>query len=120
MDSKYVITEQELMEKGINLNEYALDGTYIPAIINMALDIAVSRICFLNDEFSSELDIENGLNAYNSKISAFKKLQHRIIFNLIFQAEESPIDLYVDSVITHELRWGKINGFQKGLYYKNN
>lgn len=120
MKSEYVITEQEIAVKGINLNDYAIDGTYIPAIINFALDIAVSRICFLNDSFNYEEDIEQDLDANPKKVSAFKKLQYRLIYNLIFTAEESPVDLYIDTVITHELGYGKINGFQKGLFYKNN
>ena len=39
MDQKYVITEEELAEKGLDLNDYALEGTLIPAIINISLDI---------------------------------------------------------------------------------
>ena len=123
---QYIITEQELQEKGLDLNEYALDGTMINAIILNALDIAVSRCCFLNDSLHGE----NGLNEYlgandergltsADKVNAFKKLQYRIIYNLIFMAEDNPVDLYIDTIIVHELRCGKINGFQKGLWYKN-
>ena len=53
-------------------------------------------------------------------VDSFKKLQFRIMWNLIFTATDDPVDLYVDSIIVHELGWGKINGIQKGLFYKNN
>ena len=120
MKEEYIISCEELAKRGVNLDDYALDGTLIPAIIQNALDIAVSRICFLNDSFYSEEDIELALDKDNKKILPFKKLQFRIIYNLIFMAEDNPVDLYVDTIITHECKWGKINGFQKGLHYKNN
>lgn len=120
MREEYVITNEELAERGLDLNEYALEGTFINAIITNALDIAVSRVCFLNDSFYSEDDIEEDLDKDQKKIKAFKKLQYRIIYNLIFMAEDNPVDLYVDTIISHECKWGKINGFQKGLHYKNN
>ena len=120
MKSEYVITNEELQTRGVDLNDYALEGTLIPAIINNALDIAVSRICFLDDSKCGEEDIELGLDKEPKKVGAFKKLQFRIIYNLIFMAEDNPVDLYVDTIITHECKWGKINGFQKGLHYKNN
>ena len=120
MLEEYIITNEELAQRGVNLSDYALDETLIPAIIQNALDIAVSRVCFLNDSFYSEEDIEEALEKDNKKVLPFKKLQFRIIYNLIFMAEDNPIDLYVDTIITHECKWGKINGFQKGLHYKNN
>ena len=120
MKEEYKITCEEIAQRGVNLDDYALEGTLIPAIIQNALDIAVSRICFLNDNFCGEQDIELGLDKDLRKVEPFKKLQYRIIYNLIFMAEDNPVDLYVDSIITHELKWGKINGFQKGLHYKNN
>ena len=120
MNEQYVITNEEMQQRGLNLGDYALDETFIPAIIYNALDIAISRICFLNDAFYSEEDIEEALEENTKKIPAFKKLQFRIIYNLIFMAEDNPVDLYVDTIISHELKWGKINGFQKGLHYKNN
>ena len=58
MKSEYVITNEELQTRGVDLNDYALEGTLIPAIINNALDIAVSRICFLDDSKCGEEDIE--------------------------------------------------------------
>ena len=119
MKKDYVITEQELAEKGLILSEYALDGTLIPAIINTALDICVTRICYLNDDFNKgELSIEEELDKEPHKVIIFKKLQYRVLYNLIFTTEDSPTDLYVDSIISHELCWSKINGFQKGIYHK--
>ena len=120
MREEFKITNEEIQSRGVNLDDYALDGTLIPAIIQNALDIAISRVCFLNDSFYGEEDIEKDLDKEPKKVSAFKKLQFRIIYNLIFMAEDNPVDLYVDTIITHECKWGKINGFQKGLHYKNN
>lgn len=126
MNYNYVITNEELTNIGLDLNEYSLDTTFIPAIINIALDIAITRCCFLNDSFNGETSIESALDNDvandNEKglVASFKKLQRRIIWNLIFTGTDDPVDLYVDTIITHELKWGKINGFQKGLYYKNN
>lgn len=119
MKKEYIVTNEELTEKGLDLNEYALDGTLIPATINRALDICVTRICYLNDDFNKgELSIEEELDKEPYKIHIFKKLQYQVLYNLIFTAEDSPTDLYVDSIISHELRWSKINGFQKGIYHK--
>jgi hypothetical protein len=120
MKKDYVITNEETTEKGLDLNEYALDGTLIPAIINRALDICVTRICYLNDDFTGkgELAIEEELEKDAHKTPIFKKLQYQVLYNLIFTSEDSPTDLYVDSIISHELGWAKINGFQKGIYHK--
>ena len=118
---QYIITEQELQEKGLDLNEYALDGTMINAIILNALDIAVSRCCFLNDTFKKgEKSIEQALDQDQDLVEPFKKLQRKVLWNLIFTATDDPVDLYVDTIIVHELNWGKINGIQKGVWYKNN
>lgn len=119
MKTEYIITNDELAEKGLNLNDYALTGDLIPAIINMGLDICVSRCCYLNDSFVGEQTIEKALDEKPELVSSFKKLQFRVLWNLIFTAEESPVDQYIDTIIVHELGWGKINGFQKGLWYKN-
>ena len=119
MKKEYIITNEETALKGTDLDKYAVDSGFVLAIINNALDICVTRICFLNDNFDKgELSIEEALDKEPYKVPIFKKLQYRIIYNLIFQAEQSPIDQYVDTIITHELRWGKINGYQKGLFYK--
>ena len=119
MKEEYIITQDELSAKGLNLSDYVFDETFVPAIINTGLDIAISRCCFLNDDFKGEQSVEEALDQDDSKVNAFKKLQHRIIYNLVFTAEKDPVDLYVDTIIVHELGWGKINGFQKGLWYKN-
>ena len=123
MKNAYIITNEELAERGLDLNDYALDGTLIPAIIHTSLDICVSRCCYLNDEFLGEKSVEKELDKdaddENGTITTFKKLQSRIIHNLIFMAMDDPVDLYVDTIIVHELGWGKINSFQKGLWYKN-
>ena len=118
MKKEYVITNDELAEKGLDLNDYALTGDLIPALINRAKDISVTRCCFLNDSFKGEQSIVEELDNHPDKVETFKKLQFNILWNLIFTAEDSPIDLYIDTIIVHELGWGKINGFQKGVYYK--
>lgn len=118
MNEIYVITETELAEKGLNLNDYALEGALIPAIINIALDICISRVCYLGDNINGENDLEERLGENENKIKAFKKLQYRVIHNLIFMGETDPMDSYTDIIISHELNIGKINGWQKGIYHK--
>lgn len=120
MKDEYVITNEYLTQRGLDLNNYALDGTLIPAIINIALDLLVTRVCYLDDNKKSELDIQSDLDSNQSKVGSFLKAQYRVIYNLIFQNETSPTDAFVDNIITHELGWGKINGWQKGIYYKHN
>lgn len=120
MKREYIITEQDLAERGVNLNDYAINGDLIPAIIYIGLDICVSRCCFLNDNFKGEKSVEKALDENDDLVPSFKKLQFRVIWNLIFSAEDNPIDNYVDTIIVHELGWGKINGIQKGLFYRNN
>lgn len=119
MKREYVITNEELAQSGLDLNNYALSGDLIPAIIQIGLDIAISRCHDLNDNFRGEKTIEKELDKNTDLVDSFKKLQRKIIWNMIFTAEKSPVDQYIDIIITHELGWGKINGFQKGLYYKN-
>lgn len=119
MKKEYVITNQELAEKGLDLNDYALSGDYVPALINRGLDICVTRCCYLNDDFKGSYSVEQALDNDLTKVEAFKKLQFNVLWNLIFTATDDPIDLYIDTIIVHELNWGKINGFQKGLWYKN-
>ena len=120
MNEKYVVTNDYLSKKGLDLNDYALDGTLIPAIIDIALDVLVTRICYLDDGKHSEEDIELALEKEPNKLNSFLKVQYRVIYNLIFQNETSPTDPFVDNIICHELGWGKINGWQKGIYYKHN
>lgn len=120
MKSEYIVSNDYLAKKGLDLNEYALDGTYIDAIINLGLDIAITRVCLLNDAFKGEKSVEKALDEDSDLLPAFLKLQHRIIYNLVFQNETNPADSFIDTIIAHELGWGKINGFQKGYFYDNN
>lgn len=119
MNKDYIVTQEELAEKGLDLNEYALEGTLIPALINRGLDICVTRCCFLNDSFLGEQSVEKALDEKPTLIGSFKKLQFNVLWNLIFTATDTPVDQYVDSIIVHELGWGKINGFQKGVTYRH-
>ncbi len=120
MKKEYIVDNKYLTDKGLNLNDYALDGTLIPAIINIGLDLLVTRICYLNDDISGKSDIERLLGDNQDKINSFYKAQYRVIYNLIFQNETSPVDPFIDNIITHELRMSKINGWQKGIYFKQN
>ena len=123
MKENYVITNDYLKVRGLDLNDYALDGTLINAIIIDALDILVSRICKLDDNIKGEhalelyLDID-GERTKEQKLDAFLKAQYRVIYNLIFQNETSPKDDMLDDIIVFELGLGKINGWQKGYYRK--
>lgn len=119
MKREYVITNEELSEKGLNLNDYALDGTFVEPIINRGLDICITRICFLCDNVESEEEIESFLQEHKEKVKVFKKLQFNILWNLIFMGNDTPIDSYIDNIISHELNIGKVNGIQKGLYWGN-
>ena len=120
MKEEYIVTNEYLSQRGLDLNEYALDGTLIPAIIQLALDLLITRICYLDDDKKGEQDIELALDKEPQKVSTFYKAQYRVIYNLIFQNETSPTDPFVDNIIVHELGWGKINGWQKGIYFKQN
>ena len=119
MKQEYIVTSKELAESGLDLEQYALDGSLVPAIINIALDISITRCCYLNDNFKGEKSIEQALDEDSDLVVSFKKLQRKILWNLIFTATDDPVDLYIDTIIVHELGWGKINGIQKGLWYKN-
>ena len=118
MKEEYVITNEELAVKGLNLNDYVLEGTLVPSIIYIALDICVDRICTLCDNLSSEEEIEKKLDENQDKVSIFKKLQYRCIYNLVFMAETEPTDAYFDNIISQQLKFGKINSIQKGYYHK--
>lgn len=120
MNEKYIVTNDYLSQRGLDLNDYALEGTFINAIIQLALDLLVTRICYLNDDLNGEQDIENKLGNNEQKINTFFKAQYRVIYNLIFQNETSPVDPFIDNIIVHELGLGKINGWQKGIYFKQN
>ena len=124
MKQEYIVDNAYLRNRGLDLNDYALDGTSILAIITDGLDILIPRICKLDDNIKSESSIETYLSeddeqrTKEDKQNAFKKAQYRVIYNLIFQAETSPKDDMLDDIIVFELGLGKINGFQKGYYRK--
>ena len=119
MKKEYVVDNEYLAQRGLDLNDYALDGTLINAIINNGLDLLITRICYLDDDKNSEEDIEIYLDKNPKKINSFFKAQYRVIYNMIFQNETSPTDPFLDNIISHELGLGKINGWQKGIYYKH-
>lgn len=119
MKNEYIITNDELVENyGFDLSNYALDTTFVPMIINIALGKAVSRILYLNDNFKYEKDIELSLDKEPNLVSAFKKLQFQVIYNLTFLGDSNPIDMSVDTIICSDLRWGKINGWQKQVFVR--
>lgn len=118
MKTEYIVTNEYLTEKGLDLNDYALEGTLINAIINIALDLLVTRTCYLDDSKKGEKDIEEYLDKNENKVNAWLKAQYRVIYNLIFQNETSPLDPMLDNIIVFEIGLGKINGFQKGIYFK--
>lgn len=118
MKKEYIVTNEYLTQKGLDLNDYALEGTLIPAIINIALDLLVTRTCYLDDSKKGEKDIETYLDQNENKVNAWLKAQYRVIYNLIFQNETSPLDPMLDNIIVFEIGLGKINGFQKGIYFK--
>ena len=119
MKKEYIVSNEYLSERGLNLNDYALDGTFVDPIIQLALDLLVTRICTLDDNKSGESDIESDLDNNPNKVNTFFKAQYRVVYNLVFQNETSPLDPFIDNIICHELGWGKINGMQKGIYYKH-
>jgi len=125
MREDYVVTNEYLASRGLDLNEYALEGVYITPIINLGLDLLINRMCQIGDQFHSENDVEfylghdDGVRTSEQKVQTFIQAQYRIIYNLIFQNETSPVDQFVDGILVHQLGC-KINGFQKGLFYKNN
>ena len=127
MNQKYIVTDEYLRELGLDLNNYALEGTLIPAIKNIAVNIILNpRIYQLNDDIKSDKQLEEYLDKSDKdRTSEEKKLayynaQYKVIYNLIFQAETNPMDQYLDNIIVVELGLGKINGWQKGYYYKQN
>ena len=119
MKENYVVSNDYLSERGLDLNDYAVDGTMINAIIQLGLDLLVTRICYLDDTIKGEKGVELSLDQNEDKVDTFYKAQYRVIYNLIFQNETSPTDAFVDNIIVFELGWGKINGWQKGVYYRH-
>lgn len=117
MKEEYKITEDLLASKyGLLLSEYALDTTYCPMIINIAIGKGVTEILHLNDNFKYESDIEDALDKDPKLLDAFLKMQFQIIYNLVFLADDNPINKEVDDIICSDLRWGKINGWQKNIF----
>lgn len=116
MKKDYIITNEDLAQKGLVLSEYALDGSMVEPIINIALDLTITSILRLNDDFKYEDDIEKELDKEPRLVSAFKKLQYQVIYNLIFLGDIDPINNIVERIIACDLRWCKINGWQKQLY----
>ena len=117
MNEQFIITEQELRERALNLCNLTIEDTDNQAIIYIALDRVVTACCDYNDSFSCEEDIERDLTKNPSKVSSFKKLQRAVIYNLLYTPDE-PVDEYCYKIISQELKWGKINGFQKGIFVK--
>ena len=115
MKKEYIITTEELEQRGLILSEYALDGTMIAPIIEIALGLAISSILDRNDELKYEDDIEKAIDDEPKLVSAFKKLQYQIIYNLIFLGDIDPINSIVERIIRADLRMCKLNGFQTHL-----
>ena len=117
MKEEYKITEDELAtEYGLSLSNYLINTTAIPMIINIALGKGITRILHYNDNFKYQSDIEKALDKELELVPAFKKLQFQIIYNLVFVGDDNPINREVDEIICSDLRWGKINGFQKNVF----
>ena len=117
MKREYIITDDLLADEfGLKLSDYALDTTFVPMIINIALGKAVTRILYFNDNFKYESDIEKAIDNDLNLLGAFLKLQFQIIYNLVFLGDSNPISQEVDEIICSDLRWGKINGFQKHIF----
>ena len=124
MKNEYIITNEELQERGLNLSDYLLEDTLINAIIHIGLDTAVTRACKLGDVKSSKaleeyLSTDDEERTSEEKVSAFKKVQYRVLYSLVFMGETDPVDEFVDDPLVYELGL-KINSIQKGFYYRNN
>lgn len=116
MKQEYIITEQELIELGIDLGEYMEDGIKSNALVMKALNLGISQIVKMGDNLQFEEDIEAKLDADSRLVKVFKKLQYTIIYNLLFVADNDPLDRNVNDIIANELKLGKINGIQKGWH----
>lgn len=119
MKVEYVITNEELSEKGLDLNDYALDGIYINAIIQRGLNKLVNEMCYFGDLKSSS-QIETYLSTSDErtsqdKVEAFKEAQYLVIYNMLMINDSDPFDDEVQKVIVYQLGL-KINGFQKGIF----
>lgn len=116
MDKKYLITNDELKIKALDLNDYAVDESYVDAIIINANELLNTRIKKLNDNIKSDSDISTFLGNDAEKIKNYKKAQFRVIYNLVFLGDNDPLDQQVNDIIVYDLGLGKINGFQKGWF----
>jgi len=119
MKVEYVITNEELSEKGLDLNDYALEGVYINAIIQRGLNKLVNEMCYFGDLKSSS-QIETYLSTSDErtsedKVEAFKEAQYLVIYNMLMINDSDPFDDEVQKVIVYQLGL-KINGFQKGIF----
>lgn len=124
MKSEYLVDEQYLADKGLILEDYLCDSTYINAVIQIALMLLTDRMCQIGNQFHSQKQIEDylGINderTTQEKVWAFKEAQYKVIYNLVFTAETNPVDQYVDGILVYQLGC-VIHGFQKGFYYKVN
>ena len=118
MKKEYIITNEELTAREINLEEYAVDSAQANSIILDMLDDCVTLCCTMNDDFKKgELSIEEALDKEPYKVSIFKKLQYQMLRTELDRPTENVFeDIRLQRIISHELGWGKINGFQKGVY----
>ena len=81
MRKEYVITYEELQERGLNLSDYALEGDLIPAIIHQGLGITIDRACELGDIKSSKaledyIASDDEDRKSEDKVDAFKEAQY--------------------------------------------
>lgn len=118
MKTDYIITIDEVNQRGLLLQNYLTDSNLSSVFINIALGKVITRVLFFNDNFKYEKDIEKALDNDQDLLPAFKKLQFQAIYNLTFLGDENPMNADVDDIICSDLRWGKINGYQKHIWRK--
>ena len=118
MKKEYIITNEELTERDLNLEDYAIGDAEANAIILDCIDDCVTLCCSMNDDFKKgELSVEEALEKEPYKVSIFKKLQYQMLLCELRTPDENPLDnIKLQRIVSHELGWGKINGFQKGVY----
>lgn len=116
MKEEYIITSDELKTNyGLDLEAYALDSSFCELIIKLALGKLITRILYLNDNLRYEKEIEKSLDDNEDLVNPFKKAQFQVIYNLVFLGDNDPINAEVDNIICCDLRFGKINGWQKNI-----
>lgn len=122
--NEYVITNTELQERGLNLEDLVVDDSVISPLINNSYDNIIARICELDDTIKSKrqvieyLGLDDDKRTSEDKIEAFKTLQYKYIYHLVYMGDTDPLDRNIDSIIVFQLGLGKINGFQKGIFRK--